>query len=39
MYKKTSNMVFTFDFNILVYWILKMQVFFVTWIDAQTVIA
>jgi hypothetical protein len=38
MYKKTSNMVFTFGLNILVYWILEMQVF-VTWIDAQTVTA
>jgi hypothetical protein len=39
MYKKTNNMVFTFDLNILVYWILEIQVFFIMWVDAQTVTA
>jgi len=38
MYKKTNNMIFTLDLNIVFYWFLGMQVFFVTWIDAQTVI-
>jgi hypothetical protein len=39
MYKKANDMVFTLDLNILVYWILEMQLFFITWIDAHTVTA